>query len=541
MKSKISFIGIFLLCLFSCKTVSSELDYFDSRSFFSKDDIEENVVPYFYYHDKGMWKHLYKSSPPFLMPETKLESIIIPHHDITVAEQNSFYKGIAQRMSPTTIVVICPDHYEASKNFISVPDSIQFDSVDRKISLENNVIQKLLGSQIGEYMEVNNELWFKEHGVFVHTAFIGHYFPNAKIVPLALKPECRGDEFKIFRQLAEALLQTLDDNSLVIASVDLSHYQIPRMTNLHDIKTLNTIANMENPEHIEVDSPESLVCVMEYSKLKGCTIPVLFHQTSTFDYIPKEDVISTSHEYWGFYSAAQKTFIDEYKKNVADTWQRYSFIDYQNTLNQTIIIGGSGSPGFGIRTFVDWDRYESSKNAGDINTRKFAGEEARFLRGFDAYIFDCLSEEAQKANDIKILPRKHNTEYVKRILDENFHKTNLFVEECNLENLNEQSIKEILEEEKKYNSIGILVLSNNLKTKNAPAFNEAHLESLFTLYDVVVVRDNSGTKDTFAYIKEGHKKINLGIMHNSKKKAKGAFLVLAYKNGILSLEEFPFL
>ena len=38
----------------------------------------------------------------------------------------------------------------------------------------------------------------------------------------------------------------LPEDALVVASVDFSHYQIPRMTELHDYVAMNTIQNMED-------------------------------------------------------------------------------------------------------------------------------------------------------------------------------------------------------------------------------------------------------------------------------------------------------
>ncbi|MBP5752352.1 MAG: hypothetical protein J6W60_05785, partial [Treponema sp.] len=54
----------------------------------------------------------------------------------------------------------------------------------------------------------------------------------------------------------------------------------------------------------------------------------------------------------------------------------------------TIVIGGSGDSGAGFRTKWEWDRYRTFTDIGEKNLYYLAGKEARFLMGFDAYIFD---------------------------------------------------------------------------------------------------------------------------------------------------------
>lgn len=528
---------LFAALLCSCTSTGASEDKFDAEKFFnvSEDKFEKNTVPYLYYKDMGMWNHLYAATASFVTPEAVPSSIIIPHHDITIQYQNRFYKALSRYMSPKVIVIICPDHYERGGNLIAVADSIEFDSPERKISLDEQTVQKLLASDLKDYVSVNNELWFKEHGIFVHTAFIGHYFPEAKIVPVVLRPEDVWNNEDVYKRLGKFFAETLDENSLVIGSVDLSHYQKPRMTDVHDVKTLNTVANMEDFRSVEVDSPESLTCVAEYSRAKGFTNPVLMHTTSTFDFIPDENVVSTSHEYWAFYNDEQKSLIEDYVKNVRHTKQRVSFIDYDNTVNQTILIGGSGTFGFGIRDLVLWDRYNTSTDEGLVNTKKIAGDEARFLKGFDAYIFD-----ARLKSDFS--PKK-----IQRLYSHSLHKTSLFVDGIGMDGAIDfhgdaaDYGYEFSDDEENKNSLKILVIINDDEKNKAAAgkISEAkkNLDVFYSRYDIVIIRDNTGTADSFAYLNRGNVEVNLGIMKNSRKNA-GKLLAVIYRNGEMSYEVF---
>ncbi len=217
--------------------------------------------------------------------------------------------------------------------------------------------------------------------------FIHHYFPKAKVVPLLLKPLADESDFDSFRKLAEFLDSELPDDALIVASVDFSHYQIPEVTELHDQVTLNALANFEDPRNLEIDSPESIYTLMEYCRLRNATTPVLINRTCTHDFIPEEFVESTSHQYWTFYTDDAKAQIEQYYKTVESSGQRYQTGDY-SFKNFTVVIGGSGDTGAGFRTKWEWDRYRTSTDIGEQNLYYLAGKEARFLMGFDAYIFD---------------------------------------------------------------------------------------------------------------------------------------------------------
>lgn len=538
MKLKFFACGIFLLILLSCHSKKT-FDYFEERSFFDKSVIQENVVPYFYYGDKGMWKHLFDSSAPFVLPEIPAKSIIIPHHDITVAQQNSFYKGLSASMNPQTVVLICPDHYEAGNNYFAVPDEIVFDSIDRKIELDNDLIGELKNSSLGKYIQVNNELWFKEHGAFVHTPFIGHYFKNAKFLPIAVKPECVwGEEAKkAFEELAVFLNDSLPENCLVIASVDFSHYQIPRMTDIHDLATMFTIANDESYDGIEVDSPETLSVVRRYSALRGCKKPVLIHRTSTYDYIPEDDVVSTSHQYWGFYPDGSKA-VEEFNRKVRKTKQRYDGSDYGKQKNLTILVGGSGNPGFGIRDVIRWDRYNTSSDAGVINLKDGFGDEARFMRGFDSVIFDASSFDSDTGS------RKEIFSGLYRIKEEEKHLTEYIVDLIDIEDFNLAAVDHIMKMKKADNCVSVLVITNE-NTEGIKA-NAKMLEAgkltcfVNKFYDAVVLRDDTGTVDSFLYL-DGKEPVNLGIAFSKKKKwIKGQLAALVWSGGQFRYETFEY-
>ena len=351
----------------------------------SKHD-KAQLVQYAYPGDRAMWAQIFSLSKPFVLPEGEgafPRAVIIPHHDITVLRQNSFYSALSAKVQPKVVVVLCPDHFESGKNFITVPKKTVFETPDGELSLYKELADELKKSELGKYVCVQDGIWRNEHGIFSHTPFIAHYFAGAKFLPVLLKPESCAENFMLYKRLGEFLCKVLPKESLVVASVDFSHYQIPRMTAMHDYVSMNTIANWEDVTNLEVDSPESLTAVISFASSCGCTMPLLVDRSSTYDYVPDDNVVSTSHQYWAFYSGLGRDAVDSFAKKALLCGQRVNHLRYG-----TLLIAGSGSLGAGVHTFWAWDRYGLEKDEALRSLRDAAGTEARFFKGFDAYVFD---------------------------------------------------------------------------------------------------------------------------------------------------------
>lgn len=480
-------------------------------------------VFYQYPQDKNMWAHTFGVSEAFLAPAAMPRAIIIPHHDICLFEQNSFYKALSRFKNPPVVVILSPDHFERGTAAITVPTHTTFYAPDGSHKGKIRLAQKELSAlkknkALSTAVSFQDGLWEEEHGVFAHTPFIHHYFPTARLLPILLKPCATETDFDAFMRLADFLAQTLPKDALIVASVDFSHYQIPRMTSLHDEVSLNTIFNAEDVKNIEVDSPESLFVLHEYCARRGASERVLLHRTCTFDKIPDEGIESTSHQYWAFYDSDAHNIIEDFYKTVPPSTQRIERRDYQHTRNCTLILGGSGDIGAGVRTAWHWDRYNTSRDRADILLRDVAGKEARFLSGFDAYIFDVPEDE-------HVALTKHGT--VLKIESVPFKESALYADVLPTQEKNPQEI-----------DIAVILCKN----QHESVLEAPLAEKLLSFYDVVLCRYNAATDDSFAYFKSGSAVhcCNLGVMVNEGGAVQGALLALNWKNDELFYEVFEY-
>ena len=497
-------------------------------------EITDGIAKYQYFEDASMWNHIYHGTDAFFIPEAVApKAIIIPHHDITTGNQNSFYKALSYKMQPSVIVVVAPDHFEMGQKLITMPENTTFMAPEGNLEVDADLISRISGAdRIKDVVSLQSDLWFQEHGIFIHTPFLKHYFPQAKFVPILAKMLTTDQEFESFEKLGQVLAEVLPEDALVVASVDFSHYQIPLMTSFHDRVSQNTIQCMEDPRYAEIDSPESIQVIFSYCKAKKADKPVLINRSSTYDYIPDEYVESTSHQYWCFYDDSLDLLTEyDYFSKVPETNQRYN--ESIDARNQTILIGGSGKTEAGIRTTWKWDRYNTATDPADILLRDVAGKEARFLYGFDAVIMD---------------PEVGTT------YERTLHNTTLTVDTISMKDF-QGKYKSIFAEafDKSFGDMLLPVLKKFFTSREvkvlevvmSTGFTQINKETVkyaLTQYDVVVFRDNEGKVDGKAYMMSADlilKEYNLGIIHGEGK-IKGSLLAIDFYKGGTTTATFDY-
>ncbi len=162
---------------------------------------------------------------------------------------------------------------------------------------------------------------------------------------------------KEMKELVDFLTEKIDpENTLMLASVDFSHYQPVDVANFHDTRTASVIENFdfERIPSLEVDSPNSLFFLLSYlEKISAEKSQFLFH-TNSGTLVDAEDDPTTSHQMWIF-SHGEKP------KN-AKVVSTLFFGDVMLDRN--------------IKTIIQ-------KTGFDNLLSKIAGEEKRFFRGVD--------------------------------------------------------------------------------------------------------------------------------------------------------------
>ena len=268
-----------------------------------------------YSMSQDFYDEAYKNLPSLEKLEFQPLAGIVPHH-LLVKNWLAAYFDNLKSFSYDTVVIISPNHFQAGQaEFISSDTSWQTPYGEVKADRELNK------SLLSELSFVKND--FKaldgEHGVSGLLPFIKKTWPKAKVMPVIIDVNSKPENIKA---LADFLSAQNADNSwfwskkktLVLASIDFSHYQTLSVANFHDDVSQAVINNLafSKAKSLEIDSPPALEAVLRYAASTDEVSPVLAAHTNSSQLLDNPDLLGTSHLFYYFYPqskniATQKT------------------------------------------------------------------------------------------------------------------------------------------------------------------------------------------------------------------------------------------
>lgn len=189
---------------------------------------------------------------------------VLPHFAIQPPTIDSAYKHILDTYNLSgkslQIVIISPDHFNKWTN------NLYENIIDTTICFQG-VCLPIHAIYISD-QEKYPDKRIKEHGRWAHFPFLKKYFPQASISLIKLSPR----DFSNLDILAKRIHQLEKNNNLlVIASVDFSHYTSEQRAYVHDLKSYYTLVNARTQKEyttIEVDCPTCLYLVNTRAQTK---------------------------------------------------------------------------------------------------------------------------------------------------------------------------------------------------------------------------------------------------------------------------------
>lgn len=247
------------------------------------------------YGTPEMWERLLSEQGPIGVTQD-MRAFVLPHHLITASYLTRIYRQIGSFRQPRRIILLSPNHYEDGEQWaqsclctFQAPDGTQ-------VHTDVAFIRKL---ETAGVVTIRPEPFVKEHGVYGHIPFISRYFPGTQVVPIILKLDTPAT---VRKQLAE-VLETVDNDTIVIASVDFSHYLPHLAADFHDATSWATLHNFDFSylSSLEVDSPATLEVALAWAQAKGLQKPKLLAHTNSQDFfLPQLLDVTTSHLMVGF-------------------------------------------------------------------------------------------------------------------------------------------------------------------------------------------------------------------------------------------------
>ncbi len=165
--------------------------------------------------------------------------IISPHAGYVYSGKTAAhaYKAVENK-NYKTVVVISPSHREYFPG-ISIYNGDAYKTPLGEIELDKEMIAGLVAEKSYIFEGMNGHR--SEHALEVQLPFLQTVLKGFKLVPIVM-----GDQRKMFVDtLAEKLAQVIDDETLIVASSDLSHFHSKVEADMLDSKVEKRISDFD--------------------------------------------------------------------------------------------------------------------------------------------------------------------------------------------------------------------------------------------------------------------------------------------------------
>lgn len=186
---------------------------------------------------------LYSDPKPFLdaiaqerrpPPQLPVTGISVPHH-LLAADliARGFQAAAGNRYD--RVIILSPDHFSRSRR----PMATTRRDIETVFGLVHN--DKVTSSALlaDNALFDDSDLFTKEHGIAALLPFVRHFFPGAKVVPIAISYSASREDCEHALASIEKLI---GPRTLVVQSTDYSHYLSADTARTRDQETLNIIA-----------------------------------------------------------------------------------------------------------------------------------------------------------------------------------------------------------------------------------------------------------------------------------------------------------
>lgn len=221
---------------------------------------------------------------------------IVSHHiPMTIPKLVDFYSSLKKTQKVTKFIIIGPDHTNAGKSPITVSGA-SFFTVYGEMKPIDGLAIKLQELRLTNIEELPFD---KEHSIGSQVLVISKVFPEAKITPIILRSDTTKDQAEA---LGEMLASILDEDTVLIASVDFSHYLTTDQALPMDQVSGNVVRNLDIDALplVKADSSKSMEVFMRAMRSKKA------NDTSNFDILNTNDLMQNKDYttgyvfgYWG--------------------------------------------------------------------------------------------------------------------------------------------------------------------------------------------------------------------------------------------------
>ncbi|MEI8229931.1 MAG: AmmeMemoRadiSam system protein B [Candidatus Peregrinibacteria bacterium] len=248
-----------------------------------------------FFTGKSTYDHFYENAGNSDPLTERIAGGIVSHHLLVGNAFARFYQAL-RTQTPSTVVIIGPNHFEQGKGAILTADG-RYDTPYGSVPIDGALVQSLVASRL---VSLDREPFIREHSISAEVAFIARTWPKATIVPIILKMNVTQEESE---KLGSLLSTILPQDALVLASVDFSHYQPEIVADFHDQTSLAAIRSFDLPRvmKLEIDSPASIATLLTYHRERGAQKILYSEHTNSASFTGHPEIPeTTSHFFLAF-------------------------------------------------------------------------------------------------------------------------------------------------------------------------------------------------------------------------------------------------
>lgn len=225
--------------------------------------------------------------------------LIVPHHLVAKDYIARAFKYVSKNRQtvPQRIILMGPNHFFRGQGKIISTD-ISWQTSFGEIKPDTDFIKKLV---LFNFASEEKNIVEGDHSITNLLPYIKQFYSEAKLVPLLMREPLTSDRATAF---GKALAEYLDEKTLIIASIDFSHYLPKAIADEHDEESIKALYNLDFEffrTKIDADSPQILMVLARYLEKIGHKKFNLLSHTNSAILTNNPDEESTTSHIIGFY------------------------------------------------------------------------------------------------------------------------------------------------------------------------------------------------------------------------------------------------
>ncbi len=161
-----------------------------------------------------------------------VKGAVVNHHALASDLLWKLFRRLAScRPEIKRVIILAPDHFFQGQTTITTA-KVRYQWGKKQILVEEETVNQLLRTKITTSQPA---LFQKEHAVGALIPFLMETLPDAKIVPIVVRPDVSRRDAE---RLSEELKKLLNKDTVLIVSSDMSHYLPEKIALRKDQETL---------------------------------------------------------------------------------------------------------------------------------------------------------------------------------------------------------------------------------------------------------------------------------------------------------------